>query len=298
MIAGLTPLDKGRVWLHGQDVTRLPPQKRNTGVVFQGYSLFRHMTVAENIAFGLDVRRVSKAAQAARVGELLSLIQLAGYGERYPDQLSGGQQQRVALARALAYEPEVLLLDEPFGALDVRIRTQLRRDVRAIQRRLGITAILVTHDQDEALELADQIGVIENGRLVEVGTPTALYQTPQHRYTAFFLGTANLIPAGWEGAKTEIMARPEAISVARHVGEVEGEVIGYGMVTETIFAGACERVSLTLESGVTVNALLTGETATQLSLHAGERLAVGVRSYRVISGESVIEGRAALRLVS
>ncbi len=157
--------------LNGRDVTDLPTQKRGVGFVFQNYSLFQHMTVAQNIAFGLEIRHMPRASVTARVSELLDLIGMADYGDRMPSQLSGGQQQRVALARALAPEPEVLLLDEPFGALDVKIRAQLRQNLREIQQRLGITAILVTHDQDEAFELADRIGIIEAGELLEVGKP-------------------------------------------------------------------------------------------------------------------------------
>lgn len=187
MIAGLSQTDAGTIILHGRDVTALPPQKRGTGFVFQNYALFPHMTVAQNIAFGLEVQRVAKPQRDARVRELLAMIDLADFGNRLPSQLSGGQQQRVAVARALAANPNVLLLDEPFGALDVKIRAQLRCSLREIQQRLGVTAILVTHDQDEAFELADRIGVIDHGRLVEVGTPDQLYHAPQHPFTADFL---------------------------------------------------------------------------------------------------------------
>lgn len=187
LIAGLTSLDSGQIILHGRDVTHLSPQKRGTGFVFQNYALFPHMTVAQNIAFGLEVQRVPKPQREARVKELLALIELAEFGGRYPAQLSGGQQQRVAVARALAANPAVLLLDEPFGALDVKIRAQLRCSLRDIQQKLGVTAILVTHDQDEAFELADRVGVIDHGQLLEVGTPEQLYHHPQHSFTADFL---------------------------------------------------------------------------------------------------------------
>ncbi|MFN8373192.1 MAG: ABC transporter ATP-binding protein [Anaerolineae bacterium] len=165
LIAGLTEADSGKILLHGNDVTHLPPQKRGTGFVFQNYSLFRHMTVAQNIDFGLSIRRKDRQERRRRVQELLDLIGLSDFGSRLPSQLSGGQQQRVALARALAYEPNVLLLDEPFGALDVKIRTQLRQNLREIQRKLNVTTVLVTHDQDEAFELADRIGIIDRGQL-------------------------------------------------------------------------------------------------------------------------------------
>ena len=172
MIAGLTSCDSGRILLQGRDVTPLAAQARGTGFVFQNYSIFRHMSLAENIEFGLKIRKVPKPERAKRCEELLDLVGLAGLGDRYADQISGGQQQRVALARALAYEPSVLLLDEPLGALDVKIRAQLRRSLKEIQRRLKVTTILVTHDQEEAYELADRIGVLERGVLLEVGPPS------------------------------------------------------------------------------------------------------------------------------
>ena len=189
IIAGLVSADEGRVLLHGRDVTTLPTQKRNVGFVFQNYALFEYMTVGENIEFGLQIRKVPKKERQNKRDELLELVGLVGLSERMPRQLSGGQQQRVALARALALEPDVLLLDEPLGALDTKIRTELRRSLKAIQRQLGVAAILVTHDQEEAFDLADRIGVMSYGRLVEVGTPRDLYMHPQTEFVASFLGT-------------------------------------------------------------------------------------------------------------
>ncbi len=193
IIAGLTEPTKGRILLHGRDVTALPPQERGTGFVFQNYSIFRHMSVIENIEFSLAIRKVPKRERRLRCEELLDMVGLAGLGNRYAHQLSGGQQQRIALARALAHKPKVLLLDEPFGALDVKIRGQLRRNLKEIQQRLGVTTILVTHDQDEAFELADRIGVLERGRLIEVGSAEELYRCPSTLYTASFLGAGTLI---------------------------------------------------------------------------------------------------------
>ena len=191
-LAGLTYIDHGRISLHGRDVTELPARARGVGLVFQHYALFRHMTVAQNIEFALRVRRVRAAQRRRRRQELLQLVALEGYDERYLSQLSGGQQQRVAVARALAHEPAVLLLDEPFGALDAKIRVELRETVRAVQRRIGMTTILVTHDQEEAFALADRIGVMQMGRLLETGTPEQLYRYPATRFVARFLGAANL----------------------------------------------------------------------------------------------------------
>src|SRR6185436_12079276 len=188
MIAGLSEPTSGRILLHGRDVTNLSPQQRNTGFVFQNYSIFRHMTVAENVEFGLRIRKAPKEDRARRREQLLELVGLSGLGARYAHQLSGGQQQRVALARALVYEPNVLLLDEPFGALDVKIRSQLRRSFREIQARLGLTAILVTHDQEEAFELADRVAAMDRGRLHGLDTPEALYERPASLFVATFVG--------------------------------------------------------------------------------------------------------------
>ena len=178
LISGLLPPDEGAIRLGGRDVTMLPPQKRDVGFVFQNYSIFRHMTVARNIEFGLRIRGVSASERAVRREELLDLVGLGGLGSRYWSQLSGGQLQRVALARALAYRPAVLLLDEPFGALDVKIRAQLRQNLKQIQKTLGVTTILVTHDQEEGFELGQRIGVIERGRLLEVGASRGSLRAP------------------------------------------------------------------------------------------------------------------------
>jgi sulfate transport system ATP-binding protein len=192
-IAGLSTIDHGRIVLHGRDVTSLGARDREVGFVFQNYALFRHMTVADNIEFALRARRVRGAQRARRRRELLKLVSLEGYDNRLPAELSGGQQQRVAVARALAHEPRVLLLDEPFGALDAKIREDLRRGIREIQRAVGITTVLVTHDQEEAFSMADRIGVMDRGRLQEVGEPRALYSRPGTRFVATFLGAANLL---------------------------------------------------------------------------------------------------------
>src|SRR5690348_10851222 len=194
-IAGLSGLDHGRIALHGRDVTHVAARKRGVGLVFQNYALFQHMTVAENIEFALRVRRVRAAERRRRRQELLRLVALEGMDERLPAQLSGGQQQRVAVARALAHKPEVLLLDEPFGALDAKIREGLRRTIREVQRELGITTVLVTHDQEEAFAMADRIGVMNFGRLLETGNPQDLYTRPATRFVATFLGAANLLLA-------------------------------------------------------------------------------------------------------
>jgi sulfate/thiosulfate transport system ATP-binding protein len=266
IIAGLTEPTSGRILLHGLDVTALPPQERGTGFVFQNYSIFGHMSVSENIEFSLRIRKVPEQERRIRCEELLELVGLAGLGGRYADQLSGGQQQRVALARALAHKPKVLLLDEPFGALDVKIRAQLRRSLREIQRRLGVTTILVTHDQEEAFELADRIGVLERGRLIEVGSAEELYCRPSSLFTATFLGAGTLIVGraeqgeAWfgslklpippenpheDGARVVLLFRPEQVVACTDV-PAGMPVLGKGSVVEESFAGSFRRVRLRL----------------------------------------------------
>jgi sulfate transport system ATP-binding protein len=267
MVAGLTTCDDGRVLINGKDVTHWAPQPRGTGLVFQNYSIFRHMTLAQNIEFGLRIRKMPTAQRVKRREELLDLVGLAGFGDRYADQISGGQQQRVALARALAYEPSVLLLDEPLGALDVKIRAQLRRSLKEIQRRLHVTTLLVTHDQEEAYELADRIGVMERGILLEVGVPEQLYTRPKNLYVASFLGGGTVlggrvangtacfgsvslpIPADVpheEGATVELLFRPEHVSLSTEQPRTDLPVLGRGQVYEQTFSGALRRLRLRL----------------------------------------------------
>jgi sulfate/thiosulfate transport system ATP-binding protein len=267
MIAGLAEPTSGRILLHGRDVTYLTPQKRGTGFVFQNYSIFRHMSVGENIEFGLKIRKTPKAERTRRRDELLELVGLAGLGSRYAHQLSGGQQQRVALARALAYEPDVLLLDEPFGALDVKIRAQLRRSLKEIQRRLGVATILVTHDQEEAFELADRIGVLENGRLLEVGDGEDLYDKPRSLFTATFLGAGTVLVGRAEagqarfgdlalpipedaphddGARVQLLFRPEQVALATDGPPADLPLLGKGEIIEQNFTGPLRRVRLRL----------------------------------------------------
>src|SRR2546423_1346552 len=195
MIAGFEYPTAGRIRIGDADVTDQPPNRRNVGMVFQSYALFPNMTVAGNIGFGLKVRKRPKAAIAKRVDELLAMIHLEGRGTRYPYQLSGGQQQRVALARALAIEPQVLLLDEPLSALDAKIRVALRKEIRSIQRQLGITTVYVTHDQEEAMSLSDRVVVMSQGRIEQIGPPPEIYNFPATPFVASFVGTLNLLPA-------------------------------------------------------------------------------------------------------
>jgi sulfate/thiosulfate transport system ATP-binding protein len=270
-IAGLSGVDHGRISLHGRDVTHVGARLRGVGLVFQNYALFRHMTVAENIEFALRVRRVKSSERRKRRQELLRLVALEGMDQRLPAQLSGGQQQRVAVARALAHKPEVLLLDEPFGALDAKIREELRRTIREVQRELGITTVLVTHDQEEAFALADRIGVMNLGRLLEIGRPHELYTRPATRFVATFLGAANLILARQTkdgirfgerpvssraiapihaAREHEVVAvvRPEEIEVAPTREALSTGYMCKGSVDEILFTGALERMRIRLDS--------------------------------------------------
>jgi len=316
-IAGLSGIDHGRISLHGRDVTHVAARKRGVGLVFQNYALFRYMTVAENIEFALRVRRMRARARRQRREELLRLVSLEGLDERLPAELSGGQQQRVAVARALAHKPEVLLLDEPFGALDAKIREELRGTIRQVQRELGITTVLVTHDQEEAFAMADRIGVMSLGRLLEMGAPHELYSRPATRFVATFLGAANLIlarrtPDGIQiggatvapaerasgGRENEVVAvvRPEEIEVAANRGALRCGYLAQGVVDSAMFTGALERLRVRLETQPQAALLTLGDgepgatlqvTRTQyeqrlFEVHPGKSVAIGVRRVHVL----------------
>jgi len=227
VLAGLAFPDEGRVLFGGEDVTERAARERRVGFVFQHYALFRHMTVAENVAFGLSVRprstRPAKSEIARRVNELLELVQLGPLGKRYPAQLSGGQRQRVALARALAVEPRLLLLDEPFGALDAQVRKDLRRWLRRIHDETGLTSIFVTHDQEEALELADRVAVMNKGRIEQIDTPAELYDHPATAFVCGFIGQANRFDGAVEGGTLTI----EGARFAAPAGAVAGPVTAF-----------------------------------------------------------------------
>ncbi len=256
MIAGFIEPDEGTIAFDGERVEQVPVHKRGIGMVFQSYALFPHMTVAQNIAFGLDVRATPRADVAHRVEELLDFVQLEGLGNRKPAALSGGQQQRVALARALAPRPKVLLLDEPLGALDRKLRQEMQVELKEIQRSIGITTIFVTHDQEEALTLSDRIAIIDRGKLVQVGEPRAVYERPRNLFAARFLGDANVLEgaASGEGVRladgtliavaggkaTLAVVRPEKVDVgaATARGVDGGSNRLTGEVRQAIFSGA------------------------------------------------------------
>jgi sulfate transport system ATP-binding protein len=315
MIAGLSEVDAGRVTLHGRDVTDLPPAGRGVGFVFQSYALFRGMSVAENVEFALAVRGVAAAARRRRRDELLELVGLSGLGGRMPRQLSGGQQQRVALARALAHQPEVLLLDEPFGALDAKVRLELRRTIREIQRELAITTVFVTHDQEEAFELADRLAVLSFGRLLEVGPPDELYLRPETELVATFLGTANLMvgeataagvrlgpvqfplattaePSG-AARRVQVLFRPEDVALRAAADDPSVPFLGEAVVEQRSFVGSFERLRLRLpplpgvraiapavpfgRDEVWIEATRSQDQARRFPLHPGDSAWVGVQ---------------------
>ncbi|MDA0162064.1 ABC transporter ATP-binding protein [Solirubrobacter ginsenosidimutans] len=268
LIAGFEQLDSGAIKLDGVDMAHKPPHKRPVNTVFQSYALFPHMTVAENVAFGLRYQKVGKADAARRVGEAMEMVQLGGLEARRPGQLSGGQQQRVALARAIVLEPPVLLLDEPLGALDARLRVDLQVELKRIQETLGITFVYVTHDQDEALTMSDRVAVMRNGRVEQCGEPRVLYEAPETAFVANFLGASNLIPAVVSGGGLQVgefalradvngqtgdalaMIRPERVRLEPHGAGGENRVPG--MVEAVVYLGFHQDVRVRLASGALV----------------------------------------------
>jgi putative spermidine/putrescine transport system ATP-binding protein len=246
LIAGFERPDAGRIELGGRDVTRTPPYARDVNTVFQDYALFPHMTVLENIEYGLRVRHVDKAARRERTGRALDMVRLTGLGERKPAQLSGGQRQRVALARAIVNEPEVLLLDEPLGALDLKLRQEMQLELLRVQREVGITFIYVTHDQEEALTMSDRVAVLNNGQIEQVGEPIAVYERPQTSFVAGFIGVSNLIER--DGAL--ITVRPEKIVLLEDGTEApDGSHVEAGVITEVSYAGVLTRYVVGLDGG-------------------------------------------------
>ena len=321
-IAGLTGVDHGRISLHGRDVTHISARDRGVGLVFQNYALFRHMTVADNIEFALRVRRMRAAQRRERRRELLRLVALEGMDDRLPAELSGGQQQRVAVARALAHKPEVLLLDEPFGALDAKIREELRRTIREVQRELGITTILVTHDQEEAFALADRIGIMNLGRLLELGRPEDLYARPATRFVATFLGAANLVlaqhtargicigadpvlalgstatPASRDHEVVAVL-RPEDIEIAPSADELRSSFLGLGTVEQLLFVGANERLRVRLNDAAgTAHVVTTADSNAVAALLEVTRTQHDRRTYPVATGQTVTLGVRRLHVLA
>jgi sulfate/thiosulfate transport system ATP-binding protein len=258
VIAGLERPDAGSVEIDGRDATGLPPQRRGVGFVFQHYAAFKHMTVRENVAFGLKVARRPRAEIKARVSELLELVQLPGLADRYPSQLSGGQRQRMALARSLAVQPSVLLLDEPFGALDARVRKELRAWLRHLHDEVHVTTVFVTHDQEEAMEVADRIVVMNHGRIEQVGGPRDLYEHPSNAFVMGFVGPVTRLG--------ELFIRPHDVEVRRQPNGTTSEA----MVERLVHLGFEVRADLVLHDGQRLQAQLSREDAEELELAQGQ----------------------------
>jgi putative spermidine/putrescine transport system ATP-binding protein len=291
LLAGLEDADSGQITVGGRDITRLPASRRDMGMVFQAYSLFPHMTVLQNVAFGLRLHRVAKGDRDRRAMEILELVGLTEQAGRYAHQISGGQQQRVALARALAIEPQVLLLDEPLSALDAKVRAQLRDQIRRIQLEVGITTLFVTHDQEEALAIADRVGVMRAGQLEQLAPPTEVYSRPATPFVAEFVGLTNrlsgtvsgstvtvrgqdlpLVDLGTPAGPVIALIRPEAVTLASESSAGSGPLAG--TVIAITFLGATSRVTVNL-GDTTIMAQLPTSDATELS--AGSYVALSIR---------------------
>lgn len=309
LIGGLDMPTSGTVWLDGEEVTHLPPYRRPVNQVFQSYALFPHLTVAENVSFGLRMQRVEESAAAARVRAALALVSLDGLDARRPHQLSGGQKQRVALARALVCRPKVLLLDEPLSALDAKLRHAMQLELKRLQRQLGITFVFVTHDQAEALLLSDRIALISRGRIEQLGSAHEIYHRPASRFAADFVGQANLLEArlgrrddAWafvavagglelvlpaadwpEGATTALIAiRPEKVHVSKSKSRPEGPAgttnIFEARIVEEVFQGATDHLVLVTASGTRLDAIVANESALGEIFHAGELVCCGLHA--------------------
>ncbi|HTA04967.1 MAG TPA: TOBE-like domain-containing protein [Solirubrobacteraceae bacterium] len=277
IIAGLETPDTGEVVIGGEAVTDTPARNRGVGFVFQHYAPFKHMTVHNNVAFGLTVRKRPKAEIEGRVKELLGLVRLDGLADRYPSQLSGGQLQRMALARALAVQPKVLLLDEPFGALDAQVRGELREWLRRLHDEIHVTTIFVTHDQEEAMEVAEQIVVMNAGRIEQTGTPRELYESPSNEFVMSFIGPVNRLG--------DAFVRPHDVQIL--ASDDDGSAIE-ALVKRVVHLGFEVRVELTLPDGREIWAQVTRDTAQELELGEGQILSVRLPQPRVFNGAKAV----------
>jgi sulfate/thiosulfate transport system ATP-binding protein len=272
VIAGLEKADDGEVFIGGNEATSLPPQRREIGFVFQHYAAFKHMTVAKNVAFGLEIRKRPKDEVKRRVAELLDLVQLDGFGDRYPSQLSGGQRQRMALARALAVEPEVLLLDEPFGALDAKVRSELRAWLRRLHDEMHVTTVFVTHDQEEAMEVSDTIVLMDHGRIVQEGQPQDLYDHPESEFVMRFMGQVNKIGDAY--------VRPHDVEIRLEPNGTTDAAV----VERVLHMGHHIRVDLSVNGGAPVSAQLTRDEAERLGLEPGRPVFVRPARAKTFAG--------------
>jgi sulfate/thiosulfate transport system ATP-binding protein len=286
-IAGLEQPDNGRIYINNYEATHLDVQRRNIGFVFQHYALFRHLTIRQNIAFGLEIRKVPRLQVKQKVDELLDLIQLQGLGDRYPSQLSGGQRQRVALARALAVQPQVLLLDEPFGALDAKVRKELRAWLRRLHEEVHVTSVFVTHDQEEAMEVADEIVIMNQGRIEQVGSPAEVYDHPKTPFVMSFIGAVNVLPSDahlFEGSQfseqeAEIFIRPQDIELLLNPDDAVTEA----KISRILQLGWEVRVEILLPDNRLLNAYLTRDEYHQLQLKVNQTVFVRPRTARAFA---------------
>ncbi len=275
LIAGLERPDEGTVRLAGNDCTQLPVQKRNIGFVFQGYALFNHLTVRRNVAFGLEVRGVGKREISERVDELLELVLLRDLGERHPEQLSGGQRQRVAFARALANRPQVLLLDEPFGARDARVRLELRAWLHDLHDKMPVTTLLVTHDQDEALELSERVVVMHEGKIAQVGTPHEIYDHPATAFVASFIGNSNAI----KSSSGTAYVRPHEVKIVK--ADASTSEVAVAVVTSLQRVGGFVKVDVRLPTDEKMTVQLGRGEADSLGLKEGDRVLIDLGNAKV-----------------
>jgi sulfate transport system ATP-binding protein len=283
IIAGLETADAGTVWLGEKDVTHVSPQERGVGFVFQHYAPFKHMTVFDNVAFGLTIRKRPKDEIRTRVNELLKLVQIAQFADRYPAQLSGGQRQRMALARALAVEPEVLLLDEPFGALDARVRKELRVWLRRLHDETHVTTVFVTHDQEEAMDVADQIVVLDHGQIEQEGTPREIYEHPANEFVMSFIGPVNRLGTAW--------VRPHDIDILVDPAESATEGATEAMIDRVVYLGFEVRVELTRRDGSQVSVQVPRDEAERLELNQGQIVYTRARSKHVFGDDGTRSDR-------
>ena len=298
LIAGLEEPDSGSITIEGRDITRVPVKRREVGFVFQSYALFRHMTVRDNIAFGMEIRKAEQRHIDQRVKELLELVQLAEYANRFPSQLSGGQRQRIALARALATNPKVLLLDEPFGALDAQVRVELREWLVEFHEKTGVTTLLVTHDQEEALELAQHVVLLNHGVVAQAGAPHELYDHPANPFVAAFLGAANVVRTRVQGGRAEIgsrgvaaphgardgtevsaFVRPQDVRLTKP--QVSDQDLELGTIDRLARIGGNVKLTVTLPSGDAMSVQVTKLELDRLGIQLGDRVMVDMTSAKV-----------------
>ncbi|WP_404788892.1 sulfate/molybdate ABC transporter ATP-binding protein [Altericista sp. CCNU0014] len=286
VISGLETVDSGRIYINGQHATDLDVRRRNIGFVFQHYALFKHLTIRQNIGFGLEIRKVPRETIKARVEELLELVQLQGLGDRYPSQLSGGQRQRVALARSLAVKPDVLLLDEPFGALDAKVRKELRAWLRRLHNEFQVTSVFVTHDQEEAMEVADEIVIMNQGRIEQIGSPSEVYDNPVSSFVMGFVGPVNVLPGNSALGANRHALGDGPLYIRPHDLEIQTSANGATVratVDRVIHLGWEIQVEIRLPEGQLVTAHFNREQFDRLAIKTGQQIFIKPKSAKVFA---------------